>query len=190
MRKLMLLIRNTINKLEVVYPSGRSKFICINIRPKVMEILKILKKYYRIAVFTASVRAYADTILSYLDPKGEIFEARYYRDHCIKILNNHIKDLRLFTQPNSKNDKNWTFDELFLIDNASHCFGFHIANGIPMLPFTEDKDDNEMVHLYHYLKAIALKKSVNVEEFQHNDGIMDSLSKIKYSSRNSVRKRS
>jgi TFIIF-interacting CTD phosphatase-like protein len=65
----------------VKYPSGREKYICINIRPFVMDVLKELRKNFRIAIFTASVRAYADTILDFLDPEGEIFEARYYREH-------------------------------------------------------------------------------------------------------------
>jgi hypothetical protein len=42
-----------------------------------------------------------------------------------------------------------------LIDNAAHSFGFQIDNGIPMLPFYRNKEDTEMIHLYHYLHKIA-----------------------------------
>lgn len=69
-------------KLEIKYSETRSKYICINIRPYVIEALKALKQWYRIVIFTASVSPYADAILNHLDPNNEIFEARYYRDHC------------------------------------------------------------------------------------------------------------
>lgn len=42
-----------------------------------------------------------------------------------------------------------------LIDNAAHSFGFQIDNGVPMLPFYRNKEDTEMIHLYHYLQKIA-----------------------------------
>ena len=41
--------------------------------------------------------------------------------------------------------------DIILVDNASHCFAFHIDNGYPILPFYDDKDDLEMVHLYWFL---------------------------------------
>lgn len=159
------MILSMINKLEVKYPSGKIKSICINIRPWALEVVRKLKEHYRIVIYTASVKAYADTILGYLDPNNELFEYRYYREHCIHINNSHIKDLRLFTQPNSFNDTNWSLDELLLIDNSSQCFGFHINNGYPMLPFTDDPNDIEMVHLYFYLKSIALKRVSNIENY-------------------------
>jgi len=176
-----------INKLEVKYPSGKSKFICISIRPKVMEVLRALKKYYRIAVYTASVKAYADTILDYLDPDKEIFEARYYRDHCLSILNVHVKDLRLFTQANSKNEDNWTFDEFILVDNASHSFGFHIDNGYPILPYYNDKDDREMIHLYHFFKSMALEYQNQGRKISSGNEIRKNLAKIKYLGKETVR---
>lgn len=109
-------------KLAVKYPSGKTKYICINIRPYVMEVLKALKEYYRIAIFTASVKAYADTILDFLDPNKEIFEARFYREHCTYIKNVHVKDLRLFKEPNTKNDENWKLDEMII---SKHLINLH-----------------------------------------------------------------
>ena len=45
-------------------------------------------------------------------------------------------------------------EDIVIIDNASHSFGFQIENGIPMLPFYNDKEDKEMAYLYHYLKGL------------------------------------
>ena len=128
-----------------------------------MQVLKALKKWYRIAVFTASVRTYADTILNYLDPNNEVFEGRFYREHCTLAKCIHVKDLRLFLQENSKNENNWAMNEMVLIDNASHSFAFQLPNGFPMLPFFNDKTDAEMVHLYHYMRSLALSRENKID---------------------------
>ena len=33
-----------------------------------------------------------------------------------------------------------------MIDNAAHSFGFQIDNGVPMLPFYDDKEDRYLKH--------------------------------------------
>lgn len=60
-----------------------------------------------------------------------------------------MKDLRIFMQ--------WGHElqDIILVDNATHWFGFQVNNGIPMVPFIDMKDDREMIHLTHYLKQIA-----------------------------------
>ena len=143
-------------KLPILYPNGKTKYIWINMRPYVKEVLHLLKKYYRIVIFTASVPSYADTILNFIDPSNSIFEARYYRSHWLASKDRiHIKDMRLFEQPNSKNDKNWDLKDIVIVDNASHSFAYQVNNGYPILPFYSDKQDKEMIHLYHYLKRLA-----------------------------------
>lgn len=97
-------------------------------------------------VFTASHPSYANTILDYFDPRGELIQARFYRDSCHSTIDRvHIKDLRIFDRP---------LEEMVIVDNASHSFGFQADNGIPMLPFFDDTDDREMIHLFHFLMSI------------------------------------
>lgn len=84
-------------KVPIVNADGSLRYLFINIRPYVMEVLRLLKRNFRIAVFTASLKTYADAILDYLDPEGEVFEARYYRHHCHVTQDRvYIKDLRIF----------------------------------------------------------------------------------------------
>jgi len=42
------------------------------IRPYALECLKAANKYYEVAIFTAGFDWYADPIIDYLDPKGEL----------------------------------------------------------------------------------------------------------------------
>jgi TFIIF-interacting CTD phosphatase-like protein len=43
---------------------------------------------------------------------------------------------------------------MIIVDNAVYSFGAQLANGIPITPFKDDKDDTEFVCLMNYLKAI------------------------------------
>jgi CTD small phosphatase-like protein 2 len=50
-----------------------------------------------------------------------------------------IKDLRIIKNRDLKN--------VILVDNLVHSFGFQIDNGIPILDFTNNKDDRELIGL-------------------------------------------
>lgn len=99
-------------------------------------------------MFTASHSAYADVVLDYLDPNHELIEYRLYRDSCMETEEGvFIKDLRII--------KNRNLNDLVIVDNAVYSFGFQLDNGIPILPFYDDKSDEEMLHLIYYLKCLA-----------------------------------
>ena len=111
------------------------------------EVVRELKKDWQVIIFTASHPHYANTILDYIDPDKDLFEKRVYRDSCFTTVDRvHIKDLRIFERD---------LKDIVIVDNASHSFGFQIPNGIPMLPFFDDKEDREMIHLMYYLKRLV-----------------------------------
>ena len=96
-------------------------------------------------VFTASHKAYADAVLDQIDPTNELFQFRFYREHCIKTPQGYyVKDLRIF-----KNSR--ALSDLVLIDNSVYSFAFQIENGVPIIPFYRDKNDEELFHLITYL---------------------------------------
>lgn len=99
-------------------------------------------------VFTASHHAYADVVLDLLDPERKLIDARFYRDHCTRMPDGlYVKDLRIFTDCRSLAD-------LIIVDNAVYSFGYQLENGIPIIPFYDDKEDEELLHLAQYLECI------------------------------------
>ena len=56
----------------------------INIRPGVRECLEYANTLFRVIVFTASEREYANPILDYLDPEKKLIQARFFRDSCVQ----------------------------------------------------------------------------------------------------------
>lgn len=59
----------------------------------------------------------------------------------------YVKDLRIF--------KNWPLSDIVIVDNSAYSFAFNIDNGIPIIPYYDDKQDEEMLHLMQYLISLA-----------------------------------
>lgn len=50
--------------------------------------------------------------------------------------------------------------DLVIVDNSVYSFAYQIDNGIPIIPFYNDKNDEEMLHLIYYLSCLANAEDV------------------------------
>ena len=55
----------------------------IFIRKGVKHFLEEVNKYFEVGIFTASVKEYADAVISFLDPENKLIKFRLYRNNCI-----------------------------------------------------------------------------------------------------------
>ena len=152
-------------------PSNKKGKIGINIRPNWKKALNLIKDNYIIIVFTASHRTYADAVLDFMDASRSFFPYRLYRNNCtcVKIENKeiYIKDLSLF--------KNIDLKNIIIIDNSVVSFTYNLNNGIPILPYYDSIQDNELLALAYYLNGIykyddlkeANKKFVKLEYYKN-----------------------
>ena len=69
-----------------------------------------------------------------------------------------VKDLRIIANRGQ--------EEMIIVDNSVLSFLFQIDNGVPILPFYTNKQDEELVHLSFYLKCLAEQDPEDVRE--HN----------------------
>lgn len=140
----------------------------INIRPYALECLETVNQKFEVVVFTASHQTYADAVLDFIDPEGDLIQKRLYRDSCFETEEGiYIKDLRIFA--------NRRLEDLIIVDNAVYSFGFQLNNGIPIIPFYDDQNDEELFHLVPFLEILADCEDIrekNIEAFQ-----LDSMSK-------------
>lgn len=58
----------------------------------------------------------------------------------------YTKDLRILA--------NRSLDQVVLIDNASYSYAWQVDNGVPILPFYENKKDTELKDLQDYLMGL------------------------------------
>ena len=134
--------------VTVTFPNGEQANAGINIRPHVFDCLKAMYESFQLVLFTASHQAYADTVLELIDPSREIFDLRLYRESCIYNNGVYIKDLRIFEGCRDLAD-------VLIVDNAVYSFGNQLENGVPIIPFYNDPEDAELIHLAHYLQIVA-----------------------------------
>ena len=154
---------------EIIHSVG------IFVRNGVHEFLKEVNKYFDVGIFTASVKGYADAVISFLDPENKLIKYKLYRNNCINFKDSFmIKDLRIF--------KNVDLRKIILIDNSMYSFALQINNGILINSFFNDKNDTELNNALEYLIGyIAPAEDVREvnEEFFNFHQILNDLKKCK-----------
>lgn len=85
-----------------------------------------------------------------------LFDFRLYRDNCIKTNEGiYIKDLRIL--------KNADLCNVIIVDNAVYSFGYQLDNGIPIIPYYDDKEnDEELMHLIYYFNCISSSNDIRI----------------------------
>ena len=123
---------------EIVHSVG------IFVRNGVNEFLNEVSKHFDVGIFTASVKEYADAVISFLDPENKLIKFRLYRNNCINFNDAFsVKDLRIFKGVDLKN--------IILIDNSMYSFSAQLKNGVLINSFYYDKNDTELYNVLGYL---------------------------------------
>lgn len=141
------------------YLGGLSKKGYVFLRPNVIKFLKKMSELYEVVIYTASQKHYCYPIVDAIDPERKWIKGIFTRDHCIVTDNNYyVKDLRIFAERN--------LNEIVLVDNSSSCFVSNLDNGIPIIPFYDNKDDNELNNLSMFL--VWLNEQEDVQDVLRN----------------------
>lgn len=127
----------------------------MNIRPFCSEFLEKVSKYYEIFVFTASCKTYAESIVDLIDPNFEYIENILNRNHCLVTKRGHfIKDLNII--------KNRNLEDIVHVDDTISACALNLNNGIPIIRWENDKQDQELKYLADYLVEISSVSDVRV----------------------------
>lgn len=131
-----------------------------------MEVLQKLSKKFELIIFSEGVRDFHHKIMNKIDPENAIFSFKLYKEQCYQTDKGvYVKDLRVLNRPHSST---------VLVDNSTSAFGFQLSNGVPIVPFTGDPSDTELLLLAEYLDNLSDVpdvRTVNKAHFRFTDYI-------------------
>mmetsp|Transcript_11855 Transcript_11855/g.16608 ORF Transcript_11855/g.16608 Transcript_11855/m.16608 type:complete len:433 (-) Transcript_11855:585-1883(-) len=145
------LVHCTVEKVhdaDLVFPvvfHGAEYQVHVRLRPYLFEFLESVSQKFEVVVFTASQQVYADKLLDRVDPEKKYIQHRMFRESCLAVEGNYLKDLNVCGRD---------FTKMVLVDNSPHAFGYQVDNGIPIESWFDDQQDNELMKLDAFLKTL------------------------------------
>jgi RNA polymerase II subunit A small phosphatase-like protein len=119
--------------------------IYVQVRPNCCEFINEVGKYFEVVIFTASLSKYAIPLMDILDQQN-IAPQRLFREHCSFHNGQFVKDMQRVGRP---------LESTIIIDNSPNSYQFQPENGIPILSWYDDPNDDELMKFVPALKILA-----------------------------------
>lgn len=119
--------------------------VYVKLRPHLQRFLQAVSQDFEVVVFTASQPVYANELLNRIDPNSSLVHYRLFRESCLQVEGNFLKDLTVLGRDLS---------QTVLVDNSPHAFGYQLDNGIPIESWFDDPQDRELLKLERFLRRL------------------------------------
>ncbi|GIL66322.1 hypothetical protein Vafri_19898 [Volvox africanus] len=120
--------------------NGTEHQVYVRQRPHLLDFMVRVSALFEVVVFTASQRIYAERLLDILDPHQQLVRHRIYRDSCVVVDGNYLKDLSVLGRD---------LAHTVIVDNSPQAFGFQV--GSALCPRTRQP----LLRLYIYSSCLS-----------------------------------
>ena len=100
------------------------------------EFFEVIKPYYEIILFCNGNKKYSDLIINSVDKKRKYVDHRLYREQCIVVNNDYVKDISKIGRPVNKT---------IIVDNLPQNFRLNKENGINIKSFHGDNPNDKIL---------------------------------------------
>jgi len=126
------------------------------VRPGAREFIAFCRTHFRVAVWTSSTAAYAETIVGELFGSDLRLEFFWTRERCTEALDAERwtatpvweKDLAKLR------DEGFALEQVLAVDDSARAHRRNLSNLIPVLPFIGGIPDRELSRLARYLPTL------------------------------------
>ena len=147
-------LEQTIEEADFSFPvtfNGQQHIVNVRRRPYLTEFMEFAARHFEVVVFTASQRVYAERLLNKIDPNQVLIKHRLYRESCVLVEGNYMKDLSVLGRDLAKT---------IIVDNSPQAFGFQVDNGVPIESWFDDQSDRQLLKLMPLLARLAQAQDV------------------------------
>jgi CTD small phosphatase-like protein 2 len=147
-------LEQTLTEADFSFPvnfNNQLHIVNVRKRPYLTEFMEFAARHFEVVVFTASQKVYAERLLNKIDPDSVLIEHRLYRDACVLVEGNYMKDLSVLGRDLSKT---------IIVDNSPQAFGFQVDNGVPIESWFDDEQDRQLLKLMPLLARLATANDV------------------------------
>jgi CTD small phosphatase-like protein 2 len=134
-----------------VHFNNQKHVVNVKKRPFLAEFMEFAARHFEVVVFTASQRVYAERLLDTLDPDAVLVKHRLYREACVLVDGNYMKDLSAIGRD---------LRNVVIVDNSPQAFGFQTENGVPIESWFDDPNDAQLLKLMPLLARLAASEDV------------------------------
>ena len=141
-----------VDHFKITLPEG--DLVHVNLRPGLSEFLEQCTQRFETHIFTAASSIYAKPVLDNLDPEGNKFAGRWYREHCTFV----EKPQRAYIKNLENLPLSADLSRIVLVDNNPLSFLTHPDNGILVSSFYNDPNDTSLRTVWKLLQKLDAHK--------------------------------